>query len=405
MNWILDLVKDWDSVVKVLFGVFVCLLIVGFAIKKIKNDYENEARKAREQEAKLKELEGLKDNFHNEVEMARAKALEEAAALRAKLAEETERRRSLEESAVSGHLELQNQHVAQLHVASSEPVVAAHDDGRPTMDEVKSIMEVMSAPLPVEEVVEPVVETPAIVAHAAVAPVAAATVVPRLSALHEAIIAAGFKEGVDFDMNIHGADAWIRLQNGGLVAIDATAPRELYDDAAKTIDPELRDTKFKAHGDRILRHVEKLGATQWATKPDFIVAYAASESIFQTAVDHDGRLMDACDKASVSLAGPTSLVAILRSVAKVAKSGGATVDKDALEMLHAGAHSFAARVARLGSELRKANESYHEVVGSMDRDLLAPVRSVTGKASPAMDHEVQRVELMPDLRFERASGE
>jgi DNA recombination protein RmuC len=177
-------------------------------------------------------------------------------------------------------------------------------------------------------------------------------------------------------------DLVVRLPGGKNVVVDAKAPLAAYLDALEATDEEIRRAKFADHARQVREHITKLGAKrywqQFEPTPDFVVMFMPDETFFKAALEHDPSLIEAGVDAGVLPSSPTTLIALLRTVAygwqqeTVAESARAVsaLGRELYERLG----TMARHVAKLGRSLDTAVGAYNEAIGSLESRVLVSAR-------------------------------
>ena len=141
----------------------------------------------------------------------------------------------------------------------------------------------------------------------------------------------GLIEGVHFfkqdyrstDARISKPDIKIAIPGGSEIFVDSKFPFERFLEAIAEKDPELRRELMQAHAKDLLGHVNALAARGYqssSASPDYVVLFAPFESILAEALDVDGNLLNKAFAQGVTIATPTTMMALLRTVAQATPS-------------------------------------------------------------------------------------
>ena len=250
--------------------------------------------------------------------------------------------------------------------------------------------------------------------------------------LRRAVELAGMVAHCDFAEQVHrvqdGAalrpDLVVRLAGGRSVVVDAKVPLDAQLDALATDDPEEAAAHLRRHARQVRQHVDTLaGKAYWRTlegSPEFVVMFVPAESFLSTALDTDPTLLTWAAERDVVIATPTTLIALLRTVAH-----GWTTEllaertREIHELgreLHTRVGVMGAHLDKVGRSLKGAVEAYNSAVGSIEgrvlvtarqfedigvtRQPLAPVRPVEQTPRPLSAAELLDAvaETRPDLQ-------
>jgi DNA recombination protein RmuC len=199
--------------------------------------------------------------------------------------------------------------------------------------------------------------------------------------LKRAVELAGLVDHVDFVEQESAAtgdalqrpDMIVRLPGGKQVVIDAKAPLAAYLEAVEARDEDARLRHLADHARQVRDHVRKLAAksywSQFTDAPEFVVLYLPGETFFSAALEQDPALIEDAFTESVVLATPTTLVALLKSIAygwrqeKLADNARAIAA--AARELHERVRVFSEHFAGVGRGLGQAIRGYNAAAGSL----------------------------------------
>ena len=137
---------------------------------------------------------------------------------------------------------------------------------------------------------------------------------------------AGLVEGTHFvrqdsRAGDHGStrpDLVVRLPGGGEILVDAKFPFDAYWLAISAEDPAQRDELMRKHAADVLLRVRELSGKRYSdssVSPDFVVMFLPLESLLSASLEADGLLLEKAFERRVVLATPTTMLALLRTVA------------------------------------------------------------------------------------------
>lgn len=122
----------------------------------------------------------------------------------------------------------------------------------------------------------------------------------------------GMLEHCDFDTN-EGVTLLVRLPNGRTVAVDGTVPMNEYLASLEATNEETRLQCLKRHSETLRAHIEILSSRMQGH--ELVVCFVPSESVFSHAVREMPDIVDIGADNRVLVAGPTTLIALLKSAA------------------------------------------------------------------------------------------
>jgi DNA recombination protein RmuC len=191
-------------------------------------------------------------------------------------------------------------------------------------------------------------------------------------------------------------DLVVHLSGGRSIVVDSKVPLDAFADAVATDDPEEHRTHLQRHARQLRAHADALATkAYWRTvpgSPEFVVLFVPGESFLSAALDAEPDLIERAAEKNVVLATPTTLIALLRTVAMGWSQ--ATLAERTREIhllgkdLHARLAVMGGHLDKLGRALRTSVEAYNGTVGSLESRVLVTARGfdqlgVTGDPLPA----------------------
>jgi DNA recombination protein RmuC len=231
--------------------------------------------------------------------------------------------------------------------------------------------------------------------------------------LRRVVELAGMIEHVDFEEQAQfdtedGAlrpDLVVRLPGGRSLVVDAKAPLQAYLDALEAPDEATRAARIADHARQIRDHISKLsGKAYWSQldSPEFVVLFIPGEAFYSAALEQDPSLIEIGVEEKVILATPTTLIALLRTVAYGWRQESladdarriAALGKDLYDRLQ----KMAEHWVKMGKGLSGAMTAYNEAVGSLESRLMPAARKFRDLKVGAEGDEIQAIpaiELLP----------
>jgi len=195
-------------------------------------------------------------------------------------------------------------------------------------------------------------------------------------------------------------DMVVNLPGGKQVVVDAKSPLQGVLDAHEARDEGEREQFLRDHARLLRKHVKALAdKAYWSrleTTPDMVVMFLPGESLLGPALDADPTLMQDAMSQRVLIATPTTLLALLYSVAYGWQQE--RVAESAQEMSELGRELYGRLVrlsgvlAKLGTRLTSAVGAYNETVGSYEARVLPSARRFADHGAVAEDSELPELE-------------
>jgi DNA recombination protein RmuC len=212
--------------------------------------------------------------------------------------------------------------------------------------------------------------------------------------LRRAVEIAGLVARCDFDEQVQAAgsdgqvrrpDLVVRLAGGRCVVVDAKVPLDGFLDATESDDEEERLAHLRRHARQLRSHVDALAAkAYWRAldrtdrTPEFVVLFVPGEAFLSAALENDPALLEDAAGRRVILATPTTLIALLRTVA-LGWTQDSLVERseDILRLgreLHERLGILGSHLDKVGRSLGGAVTAYNQAVGSLESRVLVSAR-------------------------------
>jgi len=179
-------------------------------------------------------------------------------------------------------------------------------------------------------------------------------------------------------------DLVVRLANNRNVVVDAKVPFAAYLDAAESTDDGQRRTLLAKHARQLRAHVDALAAkSYWRAfepSPEFVVLFVPGDPFLEAALIADPALLEHAFTHNVVIATPTTLIALLRTVAHTWRQDSLSHDAAAIlalgRELHGRLVTVGSHLDKLGSQLGRAVDSFNATVSSMESRVLVTARKL-----------------------------
>jgi DNA recombination protein RmuC len=178
-------------------------------------------------------------------------------------------------------------------------------------------------------------------------------------------------------------DLVVHLPGGKHVVVDAKAPLAAFLEASEAgPDPARVERAASEHARAVRAHVDTLAAKEYWTafdpSPELVVCFVPGEAFLAAACAADPALLEHAMSRRVVLATPTTLLALLRTVALTWQSEA--LSGNARELLALGRELYTrlgtlgGAAGKLGRTLQRAVEDYNSLVGALERRVLVTAR-------------------------------
>jgi DNA recombination protein RmuC len=250
--------------------------------------------------------------------------------------------------------------------------------------------------------------------------------------LRRVVEAAGMLRHVDFHEQVHSAqqpgaaadttlrpDLVVQLPGQKQLVVDAKVPLAAYllaqelgtSAGGQRQAPGAQQVHLLAHAKALKSHVDALSNKKYwdipGNSPELVVCFLPAESILAAALSADPALLDYALSRNVVLASPSTLLAVLKSVAFTWRQDVLT---DSARELFELAHQLYERmgtlgenVSKLGSSLKTSVDRYNSMVGTLEARVLPTARKLNsldaaGLTTPVAVEVTPRSVAAPELQ-------
>ncbi|WP_457950789.1 DNA recombination protein RmuC [Pseudarthrobacter sp. alpha12b] len=253
--------------------------------------------------------------------------------------------------------------------------------------------------------------------------------------LRRVVEAAGMLRHVDFLEQVHSAghdsavrpDLVVQLPGEKQLVVDAKVPLSSYLEAQElgAVDPRPgqpagtqsandgrnRQALLAAHAKALRAHVDALGNKKYwdipGNSPELVVCFIPAESILAAALTADAGLLDHALSRNVVLASPSTLLAVLKSVAFTWRQDVLTDSARELfelaRQLYDRMGTLGDNVTKLGSSLKTSVDRYNAMIGTLEARILPTARKLnnleeSGLVAPPLVEVTPRALVAPELQ-------
>ena len=178
-------------------------------------------------------------------------------------------------------------------------------------------------------------------------------------------------------------DVTVNMPGGSLLFIDSKFPFDRFLDAFATQDQNERDEYLQQHTKDLLKHVEALakrGYHKSQGSPDFVVLFVPFETLLSEALRLDPMLLEKAFKVGVTIATPTSMMALLRTIGYIFTRNKLAENADEIQKV---ASTFLknitllhTKIVAVGKAISSTSKAYEDLVPTAEKTVLAPARRI-----------------------------
>lgn len=202
---------------------------------------------------------------------------------------------------------------------------------------------------------------------------------------------AGLREGLEYSRQKSTTDAdssgipdiTVKMPGGSSIFIDSKFPFDRFIEAFATEVQSERDEFLTQHTKDLLKHVEALskrGYHKSQGSPDFVVLFVPFETLLSEALRMEPKLLEKAFKTGVTIATPTSMMALLRTIGfiftrnKLAENADeiqkvASVFLKNITLLHT-------KIVAVGKAITSTSKAYEDLIPTAEKTVLSPARRI-----------------------------
>lgn len=180
-------------------------------------------------------------------------------------------------------------------------------------------------------------------------------------------------------------DMIVHLPGEGQIVVDAKVPLEAFLRAMEA-DDDVRRAELVAHARQLRAHVDQLAKKeywkQFEHSPQLVVAFVPGDPLLSVAYEHDPALQEHAMSNGVLLTTPTTLIALLRTVAftwqQETLADNARVIQQRGAELYERLGTMGAHLGKLQRSLSASVEAFNATVGSLESRVMVTARQFPG---------------------------
>jgi DNA recombination protein RmuC len=202
-------------------------------------------------------------------------------------------------------------------------------------------------------------------------------------------------------------DVTINMPGGSVIYIDSKFPFQRFYEAFETEDDVLRKQLLVEHSKDLLAHIQALSKRNYADRgpsPDFVILYAPIDAIFIEAVKAIPDFLETSFRLNVTIATPTSMMALLRTVGYLFSRNRVAANAEEIQTLAVkflrDISSLHDKIVTVGDRLKSTLKAYNEMIPTAETTVLSAAKKmksldVSGKplkAFPEVSENLRNLE-------------
>jgi DNA recombination protein RmuC len=202
---------------------------------------------------------------------------------------------------------------------------------------------------------------------------------------------AGLREGHEYarqksttDSDSSGIpDITVKMPGGSTIFIDSKFPFDRFLEAFGTEVQSERDEFLQLHTKDLLKHVEALakrGYHKSQGSPDFVILFVPFETLLAEALRMDPAFLEKAFKLNVTVATPTSMMALLRTIGNIFSRNKLAENADEIQKV---AGTFLknitllhSKIVAVGKAISSTSKAYEDLIPTAEKTVLSPARRI-----------------------------
>ena len=202
---------------------------------------------------------------------------------------------------------------------------------------------------------------------------------------------AGLREGHEYSRQKSTTDAdssgipdiTVQMPGGSHIFIDSKFPFDRFLEAFDPANANQRDELLQQHTKDLLKHVDALakrGYHKSQGSPDFVVLFVPFETLLSEALRLDPNFLEKAFKVGVTVATPTSMMALLRTIGYIFTRNKLAENADEIQKV---ASTFLknitllhTKIVAVGKAITSTSKAYEDLVPTAEKTVLAPARRI-----------------------------
>ena len=178
-------------------------------------------------------------------------------------------------------------------------------------------------------------------------------------------------------------DITVKMPGGSHIFIDSKFPFDRFLEAFDPAHSADRDELLQAHTKDLLKHVDALakrGYHKSQGSPDFVVLFVPFETLLSEALRLDPTFLEKAFKVGVTVATPTSMMALLRTIGYIFTRNKLAENADEIQKV---ASTFLknitllhTKIVAVGKAITTTSKAYEDLVPTAEKTVLSPARRI-----------------------------